>query len=341
MPSVVALGAITGGTNLTVTDEDLHELGLVPGSFSILSGEGMQEVHRMLEARRGRLPEPRVGGSVANSADFIARAGVSCGLLGLGGNDAFGRAYVANCKRTSLAFLSELIDGAVTGHDFYFDGDDGTRTIVWTAGANALLSPDRVDVDVIRNAELVLLDGGALDFGPDSEAAVAHCARTAEDAGVPFVLTLASSSIVDDYRAFFDTYAPRARMVAGNLEQTAVLLGLAPGASLDEVRSALARISVDALVTLDADGAFARFGDDEVSAPTRKIQPVDSVGAGDSFLGAFIVARMKGLSVRKALTVGNVVSGQVIRIQAARLPIGFDVPGLMEEAERMAEGLGD
>jgi sugar/nucleoside kinase (ribokinase family) len=199
------------------------------------------------------------------------------------------------------------------------------------------LSPARIDIGAVQDAELLLLDGSALSFGPESEAAVSHCAQTAEQASVPFVLTLSSAKIVDSYRTFYDTFAPRARMVAGNLEQTAVLVGLQPEASLDEVRTELAKTPIDAIVTLDADGAFARFGDETFLLPTQAVEAVDSTGAGDAFLAAFLVAKMKGLSVRKALAVGNIVSGEVIQYESARLPISLDVPGLMQEAIRIAE----
>jgi sugar/nucleoside kinase (ribokinase family) len=186
-----------------------------------------------------------------------------------------------------------------------------------------------------------LLDGSALSFGPESEAAVSHCAKIAEQAGVPFVLTLASAGIVNSFRSFYETFAPKAQMVAGNLEQTAVLLGLKPEASLDEVRIELAKTAIDAIVTLDADGAFARFGDETFLLPTQAIEAVDSTGAGDAFLGAFLVAKKKGLAVRQALAVGNVVSGEVIQYDSARLPISVDVPELMQEAIRIAESFDD
>jgi ribokinase len=341
MTSVVALGAVTVGINLTASHAELRELGLTPGGYSSISVDRMEEIRLALENSRGTLPDPRSGGSVANTADLLARAGVSCGMMGVGGDDTFGRAFVSNCERASLEFLSELEDGAVTGYDFYFFGDDGARTIVLTHGANSLLSPTRIDLGAVQGSELVLLDGSALSFGPESEAAMARCAQAAEEAGVPFVLTLASTKIVDGYRAFYDTFGPKAQMVVGNLEQAAELVGVEPEASLDEVRIELAKTPIDAVVTLDADGAFARFGDEEFLLPTQKIEAVDSTGAGDAFLAAFLVARKKGLSVRKALAVGNIVSGEVIQYEGARLPISLDVPRLMQEAIRIAESLDD
>lgn len=341
MTSVVALGAVTGGINLTASDAQLRELGFTPGSYTEISVDRMEDLRHALENSHGTLPDPSSGGSVANTADLIARAGVSCGLMGIGGDDTFGRVFVSNFERASLEFLSELEAGAVTGYDFYVYSDDGVRTIVLTHGANSLLSPARIDIEAIKGAELLLLDGIALDFGPESEAAMLRCIQAAEEKDVPFVLTLASTKVVDGYRAFFDTFGPKAQMVAGNLEQAAVLVGLQPEASLDAVRIELAKNSIDAVVTMDADGAFARFGEEEVLLPTQKIEAVDSTGAGDNFLAAFLVARMKGLPVRKALVVGNVVAGEVIQYEGARLPLSLDVPGLMQEAIRIAEGLYD
>ena len=239
MTSIVALGAVTVGINLTVSHAELRELDLTPGCYTVLSVDRMEELRLALENSRGTLPDPRGGGSVANTAVLLARAGVSCGLMGVGGDDTFGRAFVSDCKRVSLEFLSELEDGAVTGYDFYLFDDDGVRTIVWTSG--------------------------------------------------------------------------------------------------DEVRIELAKTPIDAVVTMDADGAFARFSDEEFLMPTKEIEAVDSTGAGDAFLASFLVARKKGLSVRKALAVGNVVSGEVIQYEGARLPISLDVPGLMQKAIRIAE----
>jgi sugar/nucleoside kinase (ribokinase family) len=203
------------------------------------------------------------------------------------------------------------------------------------------LSPARIDLEAIQTSGLVLLDGIALSFGPESETAMVSCVQAAEAAHVPFVVALAGTEIVDGYRDFFDTYAPKAQMVAGNLEQAAVLVGLEPEASLDAVRVRLAKTPINAVVTLDADGSFARFGGEEFLVPTQKIEVVDSTGAGDNFLAAFLVARRQGLSVRQALAVGNVVAGEVIQVHGARLPISHDVPRLMLEAMQHAKSLDD
>jgi ribokinase len=341
MPTIVALGAVTVGIDLPSSRAEIRELGLTLGSDSIIPVERMEQIRLALKTKRGTLPEPSSGGSVANTADLLARAGISCGFMGVGGNDTFGRLFVANCEKASLEFLSKLEDGAVTGYDFYLYDEDGVRTIILTHGANALLSPARIDLEAIQRAELVLLDCMALSFGPESETAMRRCVQAAEAANVPYVLALAGTEIVAGYRDFFATFASKAQMVAGNREQAAVLVGLEPDASLQEVRIELRKTPIDAVVTVDADGAFARFGAEEFLMPTQKIEALDSTGAGDNFLAAFLVARMKGLSARQALAVGNLVAGKVVQYHGARLPLDLDVPRLMLEAMQNAKRLDD
>lgn len=333
MTDILALGAVTGGINLPSTEAEIRGLGLVPGSLTTVSAARMQTIHAALSAARASLPTPRAGGSVANTADFVARAGVPCALMGLGGDDAFGRATIANCRRSGLDPLITLVPGTVTGHDVYLE-DGPTRSIVLTHGANALLSPEHIDVEAIRSAKMLLLDGGILGFGPSSEAALSRCIHTAEEARVPFLLTLASASIVAGHRPFFERYASRAMMVAGNLEQTAVLLGLEPTTPLVALRPALRTTEVSALVTLDAAGAFARLDGEEELLPTEPIEALDGTGAGDNFLGAFLVARLKGLSLRRCLAVGNAVAREIIRQGPARFPPGRDLTVLLREAIR-------
>jgi hypothetical protein len=76
MTSIVAVGAITGGINLTASEAELRKLGLIPGGYTILSEDRMEEIRLALENDRGTLPDPRSGGSLANTADLVARAGV-------------------------------------------------------------------------------------------------------------------------------------------------------------------------------------------------------------------------------------------------------------------------
>lgn len=55
-------------------------------------------------------------------------------------------------------------------------------------------------------------------------------------------------------------------------------------------------------------------------APPQVIKPTDTTGAGDSFNGAYLAARLRGHSITQAVTMAHQLAGQVIKSPGAILP---------------------
>ena len=53
MTSIVAVGPVTVGINLTSSQAELRELDLIPGSFSLISVEQIEAIRLTLEQNRG------------------------------------------------------------------------------------------------------------------------------------------------------------------------------------------------------------------------------------------------------------------------------------------------
>ena len=72
------------------------------------------------------------------------------------------------------------------------------------------------------------------------------------------------------------------------------------------------------IVTLGEKGAIAYDGNWYKAAgiPTKV---VDTVGAGDSHVGAFIAARLEGLDIAKALSFANKVSSRIVASKGVHL----------------------
>jgi fructoselysine 6-kinase len=60
-----------------------------------------------------------------------------------------------------------------------------------------------------------------------------------------------------------------------------------------------------AIVTLGAHGSVALFGERLFSTPAEKIEPVDTLGAGDSFIAAFLAAWLANAPLDAALRTGH------------------------------------
>lgn len=67
------------------------------------------------------------------------------------------------------------------------------------------------------------------------------------------------------------------------------------------------------IVKLDADGAMGRTAGETVYVPARKVDVVDTTGAGDAFNAGFLAAYLAGRPMRTAIDEGHNLAAQVVQ----------------------------
>ena len=72
-----------------------------------------------------------------------------------------------------------------------------------------------------------------------------------------------------------------------------------PEAVLDSLRSIFPSAGV--VLTLGAAGSVADIGGERVTVPAKRVNAVDTTAAGDTYIGYFLAARQRGLSLREAM----------------------------------------
>ncbi len=81
-----------------------------------------------------------------------------------------------------------------------------------------------------------------------------------------------------------------------------------------------ARTGNATVITAGKDGCFVCFPDaPALHVPTTPVRPVDTIGAGDSHLGALMIARADGYTWEDACALANRVSGAVCGVEGATL----------------------
>ena len=233
------------------------------------------------------------GGKGANQALAARRAGSAVRLVGAVGRDAF--ATVAQSLLSEggveLSLVAETVEP--TGTALILVGRDGENMIAVVPGANGT-------IDTTRLAELSFVTGDHVllqqEIPLETVKAALGAVRAAGGVSIlniaPFFADAVDHAAEADYlvanETEFDLYA-EATALAG------------------EDREARMRAFVNAtgrtvIVTLGADGVLAGspFGFLRVAAP--RIDPVDTVGAGDTFCGYLAASLEKGMSLTEALT---------------------------------------
>lgn len=225
----------------------------------------------------------RFGGKGANQAYAASRQGERVGMIGCVGQDAEGDAYAERFRRAGIQFASQRSATLPTGAAFIAVDDRGENTIVCVPGANGALTAAHVrrNTELIKSASVLLLQWEI------PEAAVLEAVRQANRFGVKVVIN--PSPFRDGFpwgRVAVDT-------VIVNRGEARQMFGSRSLATAALARR-MAQWRIERLVVTQggeptriiADGAHA-------DVPVLRIEPIDTVGAGDTFAGAY-AARIAG-----------------------------------------------
>jgi ribokinase len=231
------------------------------------------------------------GGKGANQALAAARAGGKVRLVGAAGRDRMGDEALALLQQggVDLGALRRL--DQQQGVAMIMVDAAGENIIGIVPGTNGTLTPEDADTAVAA-----LTDRDVLVVQQEiPQAATMRALGVARLHGTTTILNTAP---------FLDTTAAvagTASIVVANETEFALLSGGEVG-DLPTAMSLWARSRRQTIiVTLGPDGAVAATPDDVISVPALAVEPVDTVGAGDTFVGYLAAGLDAGLDLEAAM----------------------------------------
>ena len=240
------------------------------------------------------------GGKGANQAVAAARArrdtALPVCLAAAVGADEFGRAALENLRANAVAVDAVQLVEAPTGCAFITVNADGENAITVASGANAALRAAALPEAALDGLRVLVLQMEV----PAAEALeMAHRARVR---GAAVVLNLAPAP--EDGVLLPALLAASTVLVANEHEALAAvaLLGGAEAEPVSAMRWLVDRAELAGIVTLGAGGA-AVFTPDGAAwrLPALPLHPVDTTGAGDTFVGVLAAALAEGMAMRDAV----------------------------------------
>jgi ribokinase len=216
-----------------------------------------------------------LGGKGANQAIAAARAGAKAALIGCVGEDESGTRYIESLKKEGIDTRGIQHSLTPTGVAFIVVDDAGENSIIVNPGANHEVTKAQVErhADLIREADALLLQ---LECPLP---VVRFAAEIARAAGVRVILN--PSPLTEAFLA--DPFEVDVLIVNEGEARK-----LAPNRRLQEAKSRQLVITRGAESTLHVtEGGLVEY-------VPPKMLPIDTVGAGDAFAGAFAVASSEG-----------------------------------------------
>ncbi|WP_314216090.1 ribokinase [Pseudarthrobacter equi] len=229
----------------------------------------------------GGMLSEQPGGKGANQAAAAARLSGSARLIGAVGNDVNGQRMLSALAAAGVDTADVALLPEPTGTALIVVDRDGENQIVVCPGANSNLSLDGVE---FHPAETVLCQ---------------------LEVGLPVVLEAARRHT----GYFVLNAAPAMDLSAELLERCDLVI-------VNESEYALIPALAEAklvAVTYGGDGsAMFEHGRKVAEAPSAAVTVANTVGAGDAFCAALVLALRQGLDYARALAVANAVGGDAV-----------------------------
>lgn len=253
------------------------------------------------------------GGKGANQAVAIAKSGCAVKMLGAVGKDLSGELAIKNLESFGVDVSSVIKADTPTGAAV-ITVCDGDNHIILDVGANAFITPERID----EKAELFdWADILVMQYEIPTES-VLHAARLAKQKAKTVILNPAPvKTVSDELYGYVDWIIPNefeAQLITGVEQNT--------DADAEAAMSKLRDMGTkNAIITLGKRGCAYHNGENIRYAGVFNVKRVDTTSAGDSFIGGFCSALCEGKSIDEAVYYASAVSSITIGRAGASISI--------------------
>ncbi|MGB5737561.1 MAG: adenosine kinase [Thiohalocapsa sp.] len=311
---VYALGNALVDMEYEVSEADLKHLDIDKGVMTLVD-----EAHqlRIVDHLRERYHQRGSGGSAANSVIALSQFGGSGYYACKVADDELGHFYMKDLKTGGVATLdTSFLAKGDTGRCVVMVTPDSDRTMCTYLGISGNLSVHEVDLDVLRASKWFYTEGYLVTSDTARVAAI-EARKAAEHAGVKTALSLSDPNMVTFFKdGLKDMIGAGVDLIFANEHEA---MGMADTDNLEEAVTYLKTIAREFAVTRGAEGALIWDGQRIIDIDPVKVEPIDTVGAGDMFAGAFLYGLTQGWTHQRAGDLASAASAKLVTSLGPRI----------------------
>ncbi len=303
---VVAIGNAIVDVLVAAEDSFLHDHGLTKGTMALVD----ETLAQKLYAGVGPGLETS-GGSAANTIAGIAQLGGRAGFIGRVRDDQLGSIFTHDIRSVGARFdTAAATEGPPTARCLILVTPDAQRTMCTYLGASVNLDPTDLDLDLVRQAKVLYLEGYLWD-SEEAKQAFLTAAEAMRSSGGEIALTLSDAFCVQRHReSFLDLVDRHVDLLFANEMEITALYGTSSfEEAADQVRG---RCRVAAL-TRSEQGSLLLSGSDTTRIQSFRLgELVDTTGAGDLYAAGFLYGYTQGQDLERCGLLGSLCAGKVV-----------------------------
>ena len=293
-----------------VEENFIIENGLTKGTMKLFFDE--KEFKNLLGNLK--IEKSISGGSVANSIVGLSQLQNKVGFIGKISDDIFGAKYEEGLKKENVKYFykkqSEILP---TGTCLILVTPDSERTMCTFLGIAGKINENDVDEKIIKDSELIFLEGYLWDEGEPKKAfekAINNAKKVA--------MSLSDLFCVKRHKQnFLELVEKKLDLTFANESEIMELINVK---NFNEVIDFAKEINKHIVITRGEKGAISIFGNEIIEIEANKNLTIkDLTGAGDLFAAGYLHGFINNLSVGNCLELGTKLSSKVIQQIGARL----------------------
>ena len=292
-----------------VSDKFLVENSLTKSTMKLIDENEFKKLISLL-----KIEETVSGGSVANSIVGLSQLGNKVGFLGKVSDDNLGKKYEQGLKKENVNYLyNKKKEDIPTGSCLILITPDSERTMCTFLGTAGKISAQDVSEDVIKNSEMIFLEGYLWDKGDPKKAfdkAIQCSKKTA--------MTLSDVFCVERHKSdFLDLVKNSLDIIFANEQEITSLIN---AKSFDEVIAFSKQLKKNIIITRGEKGSVNIFKENLIECDAkRNLNVKDLTGAGDLFAAGYLHGLINNLSIKESLIKGTELSSKIIQKIGARI----------------------
>jgi sugar/nucleoside kinase (ribokinase family) len=292
-----------------VEDNYLSNNGLIKSTMKLVDEIEFKKLLSTL-----KIEDTVSGGSVANSIVGLSQLGNKVGFIGKISDDDLGQKYEDGLKNEKVDFFySKKRENLSTGTCLILITPDSERTMCTFLGTAGKISKNDVDVNSIKNSEMVFLEGYLWDEGEPKSAfdkAINNSNKVA--------MSLSDLFCVERHKQHFLNLVKNKLDITFANEQE--ITSLINAKKIEEVITFAQQLGKLIIITRGEKGSIAINKGEVIECESKKnLNIKDLTGAGDLFAAGYLHGHTNNLTILESLEKGTEMSAKIIQQIGARL----------------------
>ncbi len=300
---------------ILVTEKFLQENNIEKGVMTLVDDEKQKSI---IEKIKNSDKFIQSGGSVTNSVYTLSQLGGSGYQSFLISDDEHGKLFLEDLNKSGINISNEnfYLGEGMTGSCLVLTTPDAERTMNTCLAVSSKYSVKNINFDDLALSKYLYIEGYLVtsELAIDAiKKSIAFCKKN----DVKISLTFSDLSMVKYFKEKFDQIlTEKIDLLFCNKEEAITFTG---EDNFDKCSSSLLQLSDIVVITNGKEGSTIITDSKKINIDPYSVKAIDTVGAGDTFAGAFLYGINNGLDFKKSGKLASKLSSKVVTKLGPRL----------------------